>query len=260
MKTLTLILQVVFLFILSAALTGCGSSEGGEAVVSQSETIEGYVYTVTRISEPVEINSQWDKEPWNRVEPLHLGNHMGDDPDPRPNVHVKVAYDNDAIYLIYHVEDQYVRCVVDEYQGPVSRDSCVEFFFTPGMEVSKGYYNLEINCGGTGLFAFQRERGVDRVNIPWGVYEAVDVATSMPRIVEPEIEEPVTWTLEVRLPFDILEEYTDFTHPESGVEWRANFYKIASGTSHPHYMTWSFVDNPTPQFHLPEFFGTIRFE
>ena len=27
-----------------------------------------------------------------------------------------------------------------------------------------------------------------------------------------------------------------------------------------HYMTWSFVDNIKPQFHLPQFFGTLRFK
>lgn len=244
----------------AALLAGCGSSDEPEASATAEEDSQEYLHTVPRISETVEINSEWDKEPWNSIEGLHLGNYMGDEPDPRPNVNAKVAYDEEAIYVIFRSEDQYVRCVVDEYQGPVSRDSCVEFFFTPGTDVSKGYFNLEINCGGTSLFAFQRDRGVERVSIPASEFEEVDVATSMPRIVDPEIEEPVTWTMEVRIPFDILEEYTDFARPAPGVEWRANFYKIASGTSHPHYLTWSFVDNPTPQFHLPEYFGTIRFE
>lgn len=225
-----------------------------------AEIEEDYVYTVTRINQPVEINAEWDKEPWNSIPSIYLNNHMGDNPDPRPEVHTKVAYDDEAVYVIFHVQDQFVRCVVDEYQGPVSRDSCVEFFFTPGTDVSEGYYNLETNCGGTALFAFQEERGVGRISIPESDFESVDLAHSMPSIVDPEITEPVTWTIEYRLPIEILTGYMDITKPESGVEWRANFYKIASGTSHPHYLTWTFVDNPTPQFHLPEFFGTIIFE
>lgn len=240
-------------------LSGLLPALGCDAPQQESEE-EGYHYTVTRLSEPVEINSVWDKAPWNDIPAVHLQNYMGDEPDPWPNVHMKAAYDDEAIYMIFHVEDQYVRCIVDEYQGPVSRDSCVEFFFVPGLDLSRGYYNLEINCAGTALFAFQREQGVDRVRIPESDFERVELAHSMPGLVEEEIVEPVTWTIEFRLPIDILTEYTEFTRPAPGVEWRANFYKIASATSHPHYVTWSFVDHPVPRFHLPEFFGTIRFE
>ncbi|MEX1063207.1 MAG: carbohydrate-binding family 9-like protein [Balneolaceae bacterium] len=249
---INLFLYAFFLFPVMIGLSGCTDPvEDGD---------EQSVYTVTRLDQPVDINAEWDKEPWNSIPSLHLGNHMGEEPEPRPDVHVKVAYDDEAVYVIFHVQDQYVRCVVDEYQGPVSRDSCVEFFFTPGTDISEGYFNLETNCGGTALFAFQEERGVGRINIPESEFENVDLAHSMPSIVDPEITDPVTWTIEYRLPVDILNQYTDVAKPASGVEWKANFYKIASQTSHPHYLTWSHVDNPEPQFHLPEYFGTIVFE
>lgn len=248
--------SIARILLLALLTLGCSNRGPGIEEANRGDS----PYTISRLDRPVEINADWDKEPWNRIQPLYLSHHMGEEPDHRPEVHAKVAYDDEAVYGIFHVQDQYVRCVVDEYQGPVSRDSCVEFFFTPGTDISKGYFNLEINCGGTALFAFQKARGVDRINIPASVFEQVQIAHSMPRIVDPEIEEPVTWTIEFRLPFQILREYTDFSEPASGVEWRANFYKIASRTSHPHYLTWSFVDHPVPQFHLPEFFGSVRFE
>lgn len=255
--------------LLLLAAAGCGDSENRETPTVEhletpreavSSAVTGETYTVTRLSDPVRIDSEWNKEPWNGIPAIHINNHMGDEPDPRPIVHAKLAYDEEAIYVIFRAEDQFVRCVVDDYQGPVSQDSCVEFFFTPGTDISKGYFNLEINCAGTSLFAFQRERGVDRVHIPKSDFRRVDVSHSMPGLVEEEIEEPVTWTIEVRIPFDILPEYTDVIRPAPGVEWRANLYKIASGTSHPHYLTWSPVDHPVPQFHLPEYFGALRFD
>ena len=49
------------------------------------------------------------------------------------------------------------------------------------------------------------------------------------------------------------------TVPEPGVGWRANLYKCADDSSHPHWLTWAHVDNPTPDFHLREFFGILRF-
>ena len=59
---------------------------------------------------------------------------------------------------------------------------------------------------------------------------------------------------------DILEKYAQVTHPQPGGIWRANFYKCADKTSHPHWLTWSVVDKPRPDFHVPQFFGILEFE
>ena len=218
------------------------------------------MYTVNKISEPIEINGEWNKVPWNSMPALEIDKHMGEEPDHTPEVQAKVAYDQEAIYVIFQVKDQYVRCVIDEYQGPVSRDSCVEFFFTPGTDISEGYFNLEVNCGGTAVFKFQKVAKEGQTKIPKSEFDKIDIAHSLPRIVDTEIKEPIIWTVEYCLPISILTQYYEVVPPAPGVEWKANFYKIASKTSHPHWLTWSFVDNPEPQFHLPEFFGTLKFE
>lgn len=218
------------------------------------------MYTVNSLSGPVEINSQWNKEPWSTIPALEVDKHMGEKPDYKPGVQAKVAYDQEAVYVIFQVKDRYVRCMVDEYQGPVSRDSCVEFFFTPGTDVSAGYFNLEVNCGGTAVFKFQKVAKDGQTKIPKSEFENIEIAHSLPRIVNPEKEGSLTWTVEYRLPIDILKKYYQVVPPAPGVEWKANFYKIASESSHPHYLTWSFVDNPEPKFHMPEFFGTLKFK
>ena len=255
-----LITSASFLFMIA-----CNSEESDEQpdfgqTSPQDEYIDGELYIVTRLNEPVDINGEWDKEPWNSIEAFELNNFMGERPDHFPRVRGKVAYDDDAIYAIYEVEDQYVRCTRTEYQSAVFRDSAVEFFFTPGVDVSEGYFNLEMNCIGTALFHFQSEPWGDRDRLAEDHWNEVEVASTFTEVVEPEITEPTTWYLEYRIPFDILEEYHEITWPESGVEWRANFYKIGDETSHPHYITWSHVENDRPNFHMPEFFGTIRFE
>ena len=40
---------------------------------------------------------------------------------------------------------------------------------------------------------------------------------------------------------------------------RANFYKCGDKLTVPHYLTWSTVGTPKPDFHRPEFFGMVRF-
>ncbi|MDU5344496.1 MAG: carbohydrate-binding family 9-like protein, partial [Prevotella bivia] len=46
----------------------------------------------------------------------------------------------------------------------------------------------------------------------------------------------------------------------SGLTMKANFYKCGDKTDQPHFLSWQKVDLPKPDFHRPEFFGTIIFE
>ena len=217
-------------------------------------------YKVRRVSGPLEMDANWHKPVWQNIEPIMLQYHMGDKPDHFPEVQAKVAYDEQNIYLIWQVKDQYVKAVASEHQGPVFRDSCVEFFFIPDGLEGLEYFNLEMNCGGTMLFHHQEYNKPERVNVSPEDIARMTVAHSMPRLIPDEIEEKTTWYLEYTIPFEILRNYYQFQFPEAGSVWRANFYKCADHTSHPHWLTWSQVNNPEPKFHLPQFFGKLIFE
>ena len=70
----------------------------------------------------------------------------------------------------------------------------------------------------------------------------------------------MSWVLEYRLPFRIMDDYTQVEYPHSGIRWRANLYKCADGSSHPHWLTWSPIEVTEIDFHRPEFFGHLVFE
>ena len=221
---------------------------------------EPLAYQVAKLGESIEMDGNWNKSVWQKIEPLIINQHMGEAPAHRPEVSAKLAWDEDAVYVIYQVADRYVRAVAEKYQDSVCQDSCAEFFFTPGLDLGLSYFNVEINCGGTMLLWWHPE---DREAVPVTDEdcETVDMGHSLPKIVEPEITEPTTWTLEYRLPFDLIKKYCpDASKPASGVVWKANLYKCGDATSHPHWLTWSVVDHPTPRFHMPEYFGRLSFE
>ncbi|MFH1980992.1 MAG: carbohydrate-binding family 9-like protein [Pseudomonadota bacterium] len=215
---------------------------------------------VTRLANPPKGDSNWDNPPWKDIASEQILNHMGKRPDHFPKAAVKIAYDDMAIWVMFRVEDRYVRAVAKAHQDSVCRDSCVEFFFTPGADVSRGYFNFEMNCGGTMLFHFQPLPGKGRIEVPESELNKISSAHSLPRIVDPEITESVTWTVEYRIPTAMLEKYCPVTPPAPNVLWRANFYKCADETSHPHWLTWSPVDLPDPNFHVPQSFGILKFE
>lgn len=219
-------------------------------------------HIIKRVNSPVQVDANWEKSVWKDIPTISLSHYMGEKPDHFPKVQAKMAYDDEFIYLIWKVDDQYVQAVADENQGPVFRDSCVEFFFTPDNLQGTEYFNLEMNCGGTMLFHHQdhKDRKATRIPVSEKDIGKMKVAHSLPRMIPDEIEEKTIWYLEYAIPFEILKQYYDLEAPESGSKWRANFYKCADGTSHPHWLTWSPVDFPSPNFHLPQFFGNLEFE
>jgi hypothetical protein len=206
------------------------------------------------------IDADWNKPQWQHCNAVMIENYMGSIPKFRPTVQAKMMYDDENLYIIFSVRDRYVRCITKDINGPVWEDACVEFFFSPDTSFPERYFNLEINCGGTPLMHYNIIPGEDITMLAVNDIEMIEIAHSLPRIIDPEITEPVTWTIEYRIPLVLIQKYSNITRPEPGIIWKANFYKIAENSSNPHYLTWSFVDNIEPDFHLPQFFGLLRFQ
>lgn len=216
------------------------------------------VYSVKKLKGTLKIDANWDKEQWKKIKEIPISNFMGDIPAFRPVVSGKMMYDNDNLYLIYKVEDRHVRIQMDKFNSSVSTDACVEFFFSPDVNWPLRYFNLEINAGGTALMAYHKDG--ERINLSENDFKVVEIAHTLPKKLDKEISEPVTWYLEFKLPLELLKKYANISQPQKGVNWKANFYKTSSRSSNPHYLTWAVVQNPKPQFHLPHFFGTIIFK
>ena len=244
-------LLVLLLFIFSE---GCDDMENNEKQGLYKK------HTVSRATQRPELAGNWDGKVWSDVKAIELKEYMGEYPEHFPKTQAKLLYDDEFVYVIFRVEDRYVRAVAKSTNDNVFHDSCVEFFFTPGEDLSEGYFNIEVNCGGTMLFHHQITQGNDVADIVDSDRGNVKIYHSQPRIVEPEITEPVTWVVEYCVPLDLLEKYATVQRPGPGVTCRANLYKIASRTSHRHYLTWSLIDYPKPKFHLPQFFGTLEFK
>lgn len=215
------------------------------------------VYHVKKAAEAISIDGIWDKEQWHDAKEVILTNYMGEIPEFRPVTHAKMQYDSENLYLIFRVQDRYVSSLVQNYNGPVSRDACVEFFFSPDILQPLYYFNLEINAGGTPLM---RYNGEERKPFTDEDIATIEIAHSLPKVVDPPINDPVIWTIECRIPLKVLERYGTVTSPQAGVAWRANFYKTASRSSNPHYITWSPVRHDVPNFHLPAYFGHLSFD
>lgn len=218
------------------------------------------ICSALEIDQFIQDSWDWDKAPWKNTQAYLLTHYMGERPSHFPQTRVKLVYDSDALYLMFQVQDQYVRAQALRDQDPVCQDSCVEFFFIPHSDKSLGYFNLEINCGGTLLFHFQKEPRKNPVVLSEQICRKMNRFHSLPKTVDPEIKTPVQWEVGCRIPFDLLTPFARVVKPGPGAVWQVNFYKCADKSSHPHWLTWAPVDHPVPDFHRPGCFGRLHFK
>lgn len=216
-------------------------------------------YTIQRAAARPAEGCDWSDLAWRDAPALAIDQHRPES-NHQPHTQAKVVYDDTHLHVIFKVDDQYVRSVCTERHDNVCRDSCVEFFFAPKTP-EDGYFNFELNCGGT-MLLFHCKTNADGSFS----YEAFDDAAmdqveiyhSMPNVVDPEIAEPVTWTLRFSAPFSILEpRIADIPH-SAGATWQGNFYKCGSDMSHQHWVSWSAIEGKL-NFHRQECFGELTF-
>ena len=218
------------------------------------------MYTIKRAKQLVNLNSSFEEGAWKDAENLAIANVMSRSSAHHPIVNARLLYDDMGIYLRFEVQDRYVRAVQTQYQASVCGDSCVEFFVQPKNR--KDYYNFEMNAIGTLLLynVVDPTRGTEKAfadysAVPAEKIQGMSIASSLQGVIDPEITAPVDWSIAAFIPFSIFDLDSKVV---SGDVWRANLYKCADKTSHPHWIT-AF---PLTQlnYHLPECFQELVFE
>ena len=166
-----------------------------------------------------------------------------------PEVSFHMAYSDKAVAILFEVKEDHVRAAAMENNGPVWQDSCVEFFVMGPDGVH--YTNFEMNCAGT-MLAARRTSRHDPSQFTPEQFAQVRRITSLPHEpIDSKGEGQSWWAMEV-IPFEAFG-YT--SKPDS---LRANLYKCGDKCDQPHFLSWSPIDLPSPDFHCPDFFGTIE--
>ena len=168
----------------------------------------------------------------------------------KPVIAFDIARGDRDLYLHYFVRGLSLRAMADEDGEHVHTDSCVEFFMRKNDELF--YTNFEFNCIGTCLAARGQGRH-GRTPFTSNEYKKIRRYSTVQREAFAEKTGIHAWELTVAIPFELM------GLDASGLpaKIRGNFYKCADGTANPHYVTWSPIDLPAPDYHCPEHFGEI---
>ncbi len=170
----------------------------------------------------------------------------------RPDVTFSVARSSTHLAVLYHVRGLDLRAAATGDNGNVWEDSCCEMFISDPSDGT--YYNFEMNCTGTLLAAKRASRESARHFGPEELSQITRHSTIPKGLIE--INGTVfSWSIGMCVPFRLIG-----VNPEHlPVSLRANFYKCADKSAHPHFLSWNPVEVPSPDFHRPEFFGELVF-
>jgi len=192
---------------------------------------------------------------WAGFDELIIDDYRWMDNDYKPLVKIRGFYTDMFIYLFYNVFEDRVTARYTNINDPVFKDSCVEFFINLFPKNKEEYFNIEMNVIGTVKMGYGIKRNRSDLN-PDDV-KKIKVLTS--------VKTPITgvygnfsWQLYCAIPFSLLESYTGLRFTK--MDAIGNFYKCGDETEFKHYGMWNPVNNPKPDFHLPEFFGKFIFQ
>ena len=173
----------------------------------------------------------------------------------KPTVSVQIAYNENELFIHYKVNEQAVKAVITECNGPVWTDSCVEFFLSP--EGNDEYYNLEMTCIGTALLGFSK-KGEPAIHATKEQIATIRRISTLGELPFPEQKIDTKWEITMAIPWEVF-----FKHdlkPLLGKKMRGNFYKCGDEMSVPHFISWTKIKTDKPSFHVPESFGGLEFE
>ena len=202
-------------------------------------------YKVKRITEPLK---NWRKDASFAVIDCFPWSVMGA-VDYQPKTFACAAADSNRLFIYMETDEKELRMEKKGF-GFVHTDSCMEFFLSPDFKNPQYYLNWEFNPAGAMYLSFgtgrenretaARENYKELFSVQTGVFDA-------------------GWNLEFSIPLSFLRCFCPSADFSQDSIMRGNFYKCGDNTACPHYGCWSPISLPKPDFHCPNFFGTIQF-
>lgn len=161
-----------------------------------------------------------------------------------PKTTFTLAHTDEMLYVRYEVKGEVPLATKNNDLELVNEDACVEIFI--GDADNTHYWNFEFNPTGVCNASHRKERKVDVVRLN------PEQLASIQRYGKQLCA--AHWTLLVGIPLSLID--LDLSCERAR---RANLYKCGDKTAMKHYASWNAIDAPAPAFHLPEYFGEIRF-
>jgi hypothetical protein len=218
-------------------------------------------FMVVKKTDDFDVTGDGSSENWNRTDWVRLAQRANQENTNGLTTRVKVLYSDRGMYFLFHNEDDILNATFDSDFEELWNEDVVEVFLWTD-ESAPHYFEYEIS-------PLNYELPLIVSNIEGELLHWIPFKNSYHEDHERFIHHKTSveggkkesgadvnsWTAEFFIPFKLLHPLKNI-FPESGTEWRANFYRI----DYDNGMTpWSWQPYET-NFHDYHNFGTIVFE
>ncbi len=224
------------------------------------------------------IDGILEDEEWGQVKWTELFKDIqGDElPAPKYNTRAKMAWNNEFLFIAVEIEEPHVWATITERDEVIFYDNDFEVFIDPDGDTHH-YSELEVNAFETAwdLMLTMPYRDFGYAVDAWDI-NRLQVGVSVQGTINDPSDIDEGWTVEIAIPFSIMEECASFENTPSPDDfWRINFSRVEWKTEVKDGMYVKQVDSDTgkslpednwvwsPQYHInmhmPEYWGYIIF-
>ncbi|MCM1021448.1 MAG: carbohydrate-binding family 9-like protein [Muribaculum sp.] len=173
----------------------------------------------------------------------------------KPLTTFSMAHTDTCLFIDFFVRCNYLSAMNYETNSPVHEDSSVAMSIQTNEKDNKFFY-FEFNCIGTKAGYICEPEGECK-QITKTVLDNIKVSPSCGVKPFRELEGLFSWNILVEIPFKVI----DLEEPiESNKKIKCNFFKCASGTQQPHFLSWQPVVSEKPDFKILSSFKSIILE
>lgn len=202
------------------------------------------------IADPIGVDD-FDHPAWESCQPVRIEHYWSGEPAPASRqAEARLCWSDDALHVRF-VGEQHEPLIVTN--NPVTdrktlglwdRDVC-EIFVAPDPAHPERYFEFE--GAPTGEWV---DLGI--VVNPTGRETDCDYDSGMTSAAELRQE---TLMIGIKIPWS-----SSIPRPDKGDEWRVNLFRCVGPEAPDRYLAWRPTRTPEPNYHVPEAFGTLRFE
>jgi len=258
-----------------------GGSAPGQALAQAIEweppaPFDPRAYVAYRASGAVTIDGRLDDTPWQQAEwtAPFVDLRGRDRPAPRLVTRAKMVWDDTALYVAAELEEPDVWATFTERESPIYQDNAFEVFIDPDGD-THNYYEFEINALGTvwDLLMIKPYRDGGPAIGAWDI-RGLEAAVHVHGTLNDPSDTDEGWTVELALPWTVLEEAAPDERPRAGEQWKINLVRAQWPTTvvdgayqktadpapgGPAAQWWAWSPHGAVNTHQPERFGTVQF-
>ncbi len=231
-------------------------------------------YTAT----PLEIDGKLSEKAWKQAEATNKFIDIEGTVKPLPyyDTQVKMLWDSQYFYIASDLQEPHLWATYDKRDMVIFHENDFEVFIDPDGDTHH-YYELEINALGTlwDLILTRPYRDGGQAIDAWDI-TGLKSAVHLNGTLNDPSDEDEGWTLELALPWSVLEELAPHAGPPRHQEiWRVNFSRVqwqteakggayqkkkdpATGAPLPEH-NWVWSPQGAIAMHQPETWGQVQF-